>query len=70
MGKIKLISLRKIKQIKQRLLAGEKSTTIAADYGVSSGHIRKIRIGIKDPNNPNGRWGYVEVDKKKGEDND
>ena len=59
MAKIKLLGKRVIRQIKRRLMAGEKSTTIARDYGVSSGHIRKIRIGIDNPDSPNGRWGYI-----------
>jgi len=62
MAQIKLLGVRVIRQIKRRILAGEKSTTIAADYGVSSGHIRKIRIGMNDPKNPNGRWGYIKLD--------
>jgi|DEB0MinimDraft_4_1074332.scaffolds.fasta_scaffold07686_5 hypothetical protein len=62
MAQIKLLGRKVIRQIKKRLKAGEKSTTIAADYGVSSGHIRKIRIGMLDENNPNGRWGYIKLD--------
>ena len=62
MGQIKLLGVRVIRQIKRRLLAGEKSTTIAKDYGVSAGHIRKIRIGLHNPEHPNARWGYIKVD--------
>jgi hypothetical protein len=59
MAQIKLLSVKTIRAIKRRLLAGETSVSIAKDYPVSSGHIRKVRIGMKDPNNPNGRWGYI-----------
>lgn len=65
MAQIKLLGKKTIRTIKKRLLAGEKSTTIARDYGVSSGHIRKIRIGMENPQSPNGRWGYITL-----EDND
>ena len=59
MGEIKLFGKKTIRTIKKRLLAGETSTTIADDYGVSDGHIRKIRLGMKNPDHPNARWGYV-----------
>ena len=59
MAKIKLLGVKVLNQIKKRLEAGEKSTTIAADYGVSSGHIRKLRIALRDPNDKNARWGYI-----------
>jgi hypothetical protein len=62
MSKIKLLGVRTIRAIKKRLLAGENSFAIAKDYPVSSGHIRKIRIGMKDPNDPNGRWGYITLE--------
>jgi len=62
MGQIKLLGVRVIRQIKKRLLAGEKSTTIARDYDVSSGHIRKIRAAMKDENCPYGRWGYIKLE--------
>jgi hypothetical protein len=61
MPQIKLFGLRIIRQIKRRLLKGEKSTTIAVDYGVSSGHIRKVRLGLYKPNHPNARWGSVKL---------
>jgi hypothetical protein len=61
MPNIKLFGLRVIRQIKRRLLKGEKSTTIAEDYGVSSGHIRKVRLGLYQPNHPNARWGSVKL---------
>jgi hypothetical protein len=66
MSKIKLLGVKTIRQIKKRLLAGESSFAIAKDYPVSSGHIRKIRIGMKDPNNPNGRWGYITLEDNGG----
>ena len=62
MGQIKLLGVRVIRQIKKRLLQGEKSTTIARDYGVSSGHIRKIRAAMKDENCSYGRWGYIKLE--------
>jgi hypothetical protein len=62
MAQIKLLGVRVIRQIKRRILAGEKSNSIASDYGVSSGHIRKIKLGMLDPTNPNGRWGYITLD--------
>jgi len=68
MPKIKLYGLRVIRQIKKRLASGEKSTTIARDYGVSAGHIRKIRLGMEDPTNPNGRWGYITFEDNKNEE--
>jgi hypothetical protein len=43
-------------------LAGETSVSIAKDYPVTAAHIRKVRIGMKDPNNPNGRWGYITLE--------
>jgi len=61
MAQIKLFGKKTIRTIKRRLMAGEKSTTIAADYGVSSGHIRKIRIGIDNPDSPNARWADIKL---------
>jgi len=60
MGKIKLLGVKTIRSIKKRLRDGESSYSIAKDYGVSSGHIRKIRIGMNNPNDKNGRWGYID----------
>jgi len=62
MAKIKLLGVKTIRTIKRRLKAGENSVEIAKDYPVSAGHIRKIRLGMKDPNDPNGRWGYIGLD--------
>jgi hypothetical protein len=62
MAKIKLLGARTIRAIKRRLLAGETSVSIAKDYPVTAAHIRKVRIGMKDPNNPNGRWGYITLE--------
>jgi len=56
MAQIKLLGLRVLRQIRKRILAGEKSTTIAADYEVSAGHIRKLKLAIMNPESPNGRW--------------
>ena len=66
MSRVKLLGVKTIRAIKRRLLAGETSLAIAKDYPVSSGHIRKIRIGMKDPNNPNGRWGYITLEDEGG----
>lgn len=62
MGKVKLLGLRTIRAIKRRLLAGENSVSIAKDYPVTAAHIRKLRIGMKNPNDPNGRWGYITLE--------
>lgn len=61
MPKIKLHGKKTIRTIMKRLLAGETSTKIAADYGVSSGHIRKIRAGMKDENCKYGRWTTIKL---------
>lgn len=68
MAKIKLLGVKTIRTIKKRLLAGETSVAIAKDYPVSSGQIRKIRLGMKDPNNPNGRWGYITLEDERKDD--
>ena len=68
MAKIKLLGVKTIRAIKRRLLAGETSVSIAKDYPVSAGHIRKLRIGMKDPNNPNGRWGYITLEDEGGDE--
>jgi hypothetical protein len=62
MAKIKLLGVKTIRAIKRRLAAGETSTSIASDYPVSAAHIRKIRLGMKDPNHPNARWGYITLE--------
>jgi hypothetical protein len=68
MAKIKLLGVKTIRAIKRRLLAGENSVSIAKDYPVTAAHIRKVRIGMKDPNNPNGRWGYITLEDEGGKD--
>jgi hypothetical protein len=62
MAKIKLLGVKTIKAIKRRLLAGETSVSIAKDYPVTAAHIRKIRLGLKNPNHPNARWGYITLE--------
>lgn len=61
MGRIKLHGKKTIRAIMKRLLAGETSVAIAKDYDVSSGHIRKIRAGMKDENCYYGRWTYIKL---------
>lgn len=62
MGQIKL-SKEKVKNIQKRLLNGESSTSIAKYYKVSSGHIRKIRLGMQQNPPDYARWTYVECDR-------
>lgn len=62
MGKIKLLGVKTIRSIKRRLRDGESSYSIAKDYDVTAAHIRKVRLGMKDPSDPNGRWGYIKLD--------
>jgi hypothetical protein len=45
MGKVKLLGVKTIRSIKKRLRAGESSYSIAKDYDVTPGHIRKVRKG-------------------------
>lgn len=61
MPEIKLFGKKTIRTIKKRLIAGEKPKDIADDYGVSDGHIRKIRLGITNPEHPNARWANVKL---------
>lgn len=60
MGKIKLLGVKTIRSIKKRLKEGESSYSIAKDYDVTAGHIRKIRLGMKNKDDKNGRWGYID----------
>lgn len=62
MGKIKL-SEEKVKNIQTRLLNGEKPTALAKRYKVSSGHIRKIRLGMSKNPPAHARWTYVKCDR-------
>lgn len=62
MGQIKL-SKEKVKNIQKRLLDGETSTSIAKIYKVSSGHIRKIRLGMQENPPAHARWTYVKCDR-------
>lgn len=60
MAKIKLTP-DKVREIKRRIIAGESSSSIAKDYNVSGGHIRKIRAGLKGYKTKNARWWYIGI---------
>ena len=62
MGQIKLLGVKTIRSIKRRLNAGESSYSIAKDYDVTPGHIRKVKKGMVDPTHPNARWGYIKLE--------
>lgn len=62
MGQIKLLGVKTIRSIKRRLKAGESSYSIAKDYGITPSHVRKIRLGMTDPEHKNARWGYITLE--------
>lgn len=60
MGKVKL-SFEDVREIKRRLSSGEISITIAKDFGITHGQVRKIRAGMQE-NPPNyARWTYIGI---------
>ena len=70
MGRIKLTP-EKIRNIYKRLDNGETQQSIANRYGVSRGHISKIKLGRNNNPPAHARWYYINEtynNKKDGND--